>query len=770
MTAALPVILLGVHYALEESSTDAREWVPHHLPEVQRYEWFQEHFETEDLVIISWPGCSIDDPRLDDLADALLKASTDASAEGRPAYFSRVMTSHGTLAEMTSPPLDLSRGQAMHRLRGVLVGRDGETGCAVVVLSPQGAEDREGAVETIYAITEQTTQISRDELRLGGTSVDAVELDEVSSKASTWLTLPCVIVGALLAWRFLRSFRLMISVFIVALFCQAFCVALVFYTGRTMDAVLIAMPGLMFVLAISSGIHMANYYRDAASHLSAEEAPYHAILAGLLPCGLAALTTAIGLGSLAVSEIVPVRLFGIYSATTVLVVVVLLFFYMPGAWLRWPLHASLVADAERTANKGRGRAEAVWARLALFVSRNNLGLTAMSVVMMVGLGVGLAWVRTSVKVQNMFAPDTRTMRNYAWFEERIGPLVPVEVVLRFDPDCPLQMAERMELTARVHREIDAIDRIDGVMSPITFAPDVPPAAGLRHHIRRQLVERRFQARKDRIVEARYLADSEEGELWRVSARIEALNDVPYRFFFDELRNAVEPLLAAQREAGITGVSAVYTGVVPLIDQAQRVLLNDLRMSFLTAFALIAIVMTIILRSPVGGVLSMIPNIFPIAVVFGALGWLGWPVDIGSMMSASVALGIAVDDTLHFVTWYSRGVRSGQSAARAVQSAYRHTAKAMLQTTVICAAGMLIFSFSSFLPTARFAWMLAALLVAALVGDLIFLPAILSGPLGRFFAVRIANGGDPRAEPLAVPEPHGEKARAATRISRRAAIK
>ena len=102
------------------------------------------------------------------------------------------------------------------------------------------------------------------------------------------------------------------------------------------------------------------------------------------------------------------------------------------------------------------------------------------------------------------------------------------------------------------------------------------------------------------------------------------------------------------------------------------------------------------------------------------------------MTASVALGIAVDDTIHYLTWFKRGVHKGYSNTKAVKSAHRHCAKPMLQTTLICGVGMLAFGFSAFVPTSRFAILMFAMLASALVADLILLPAILSGSLGRFF--------------------------------------
>ncbi len=96
------------------------------------------------------------------------------------------------------------------------------------------------------------------------------------------------------------------------------------------------------------------------------------------------------------------------------------------------------------------------------------------------------------------------------------------------------------------------------------------------------------------------------------------------------------------------------------------------------------------------------------------------------------LGIAVDGALHFLYWFRREVGQGISRRDAVGQSYRHCAKAITQTAIICGIGLLVYSFSGFVPTRRFAWMMCALLTAALVGDLLLLPALLVGPFGKFF--------------------------------------
>jgi predicted RND superfamily exporter protein len=187
----------------------------------------------------------------------------------------------------------------------------------------------------------------------------------------------------------------------------------------------------------------------------------------------------------------------------------------------------------------------------------------------------------------------------------------------------------------------------------------------------------------------------------------------------------------------------------MIHQAQRQLLEDLIYSFITAFAIICPIMMILMRGFWAGMIAMVPNVAPALVVFGGLGWAGVPVDIGTVLTASVSLGIAVDGTLHFLNWYTRGLQAGMTSGEAIRSSFRHCSLAMTQTTLICGLGLLVFGLSSFVPAARFAWLMFVLLLAALAGDLLLLPVMLAGPMGRVFR---------RAAPAVPHEAVGERER------------
>jgi predicted RND superfamily exporter protein len=216
-----------------------------------------------------------------------------------------------------------------------------------------------------------------------------------------------------------------------------------------------------------------------------------------------------------------------------------------------------------------------------------------------------------------------------------------------------------------------------------------------------------------------------------------------KLFIDARDHGFDPSSATAKTARDRGdpIHVVYTGLVPIVYKAQRSLLVSLMESIGWAFIMIALVMMILLRNgrlrPTnfinvrGGMISMIPNALPCVLIFGAMGHLSIKVDIGTMMTASVAMGVAVDDTIHFLIWFREGTARGLSRNQAIIEAYRRCAAAMTQTTLIGGLGLAVFAFSTFTPTQCFGMMMLILLIAALLGDLVFLPALLAGPLGRY---------------------------------------
>jgi hypothetical protein len=180
------------------------------------------------------------------------------------------------------------------------------------------------------------------------------------------------------------------------------------------------------------------------------------------------------------------------------------------------------------------------------------------------------------------------------------------------------------------------------------------------------------------------------------------------------------------------VSSVFTGVVPIVYKAQRALLTSLMESTLWSFLTITPLMIFVSRSFRAGMVAMIPNIVPVVFIFGLMGWMGIAIDIGSMMTASIALGVAVDDTIHFLSWFRVNVTQLGDRRAAIIASYRQCGTPTLQAACISGLGLSVFAFSTFTPTQRFGWLMLTILIAGVIAELVLLPAILAGPLGSVF--------------------------------------
>ncbi len=781
VTFLLSFIWAGTRRSLLKNQNDVTKWLPEGMQETEDHRWFQKHFPHEQFVLMSWEGCTLNDKdsRLQMLTKKLMPKPGEVATEENPLYFKSVITGSTLLDELLTRYPDLSRDEAIKRLKGSLIGTklgdDDYNTCLVVTLNDTyRGKELQAVLEKIRS-TAKECAVDADEIRLGGPPVDNAAIDYEGQRTLIRLAVLSLIVGLGISWFCFRSIRLTYIVFSCALLSAGTAMAIVYFTDGIVDAILLTMPSLVYVLAISGAIHIVNYYHDAVREGGLHAAPDRALGHGWKPCTIATITTAIGLGSLLASGLVPIRNFGLYSALGVLATLGMIFLLLPallhyygkmgqlmrGFVVRVVRAPALIryADARVAATPGAGGGNGnaakdlgdtiflrFWRRMGHFVTRHN-GLVTVGCLLMMGffvLGItgskrlGIPQIQTSVKLMKLFSPEAEIIGHYTWLEERLGPLVPMEVVVRVDNEkCQLSMVDRMRLTMDVEAVVESLDDVGGALSAATYAPQVQRRGrgGIFGPLEDAETNRILEAHRHEMAE--FLAVDKEAneELWRVSARVEALGDLDYGEFVDEIKAKVDPVIAAYKAHGIDGISVTYTGLVPLIYKAQHQLLAGLFDSLKLAFVLIAIVMILVLRSVSAGLLAMIPNAFPVVIIFGMMSWLGILVDVGSMMTASVALGVAVDDTIHYLTWFRKGLDDGLDRKGAVMWAYERCATAMSQTTIIGGLGLAMFAFSTFTPTQRFGYLMLTLLAAALVGDLIFLPAVLSSPIGRFFRTR-----------------------------------
>jgi predicted RND superfamily exporter protein len=777
----LPLVVVGASKARSNNRNDVKGWLPPEYPETATYKFFRENFQGEEFILVSWEGCTMADPRLEIMARKLLPPPAEASRIERPLYFKTAQTGPRAVQQMMAEPLDLGRDEAVARLTGALIGPppegaepgseaddlDRRQTCLVLTLSDTARANLHGAIDTVKEVAVKECGIPEANVHMGGPPVDNVSIDNAGQKSVTILFALSLVVGGIVSWFSLRSPILVALVLASGVYSMFASLAVVWYSGYPVDAILLTMPSLVYVAATSGAIHLANYYRDQIAETGVQEgAAGRAVHHALVPLTLATGTTAIGLATLAVSELVPIKMFGIFSAVGVVCSFVILITLIPAGLELFPPKLKVgVTAGEDDEQTWRPIEESRWWRVAQWITRHH-AVTAVACLLVMGLvGWGMTRVESSVQLMRLFSPNARIRTDYKWLEKHLGPLVPMEVLVRIDEaSCRLNFLERMELVGEIQREIGTLDEVGSSLSTVTFGRslDVGESGsglggaagrtlGLNARTRRSVLNRRLTAHRDDFLAGEYLREAtvtgpdghdRREELWRIGARVSAVKEVDYALFKQDLQNRIDPILARLKAGGVEGVTVDYTGLVPLVYKAQHKLLDGLIFGFISDFAIIVVVMILLCKAASAGLVLLLPAAFPAVMVFGGMGWghdlfrsidpTMLLIDIGTVMAPSVALGVTVDDVVHFMLWFRRGIVDGLDRREATMLAYKGCARAMYQSWGVIGIGLSVFSLSPFGPTQRFGHMMLAMLTVALVGNLVFMPALLSGPLGSLF--------------------------------------
>ncbi|MDR0327612.1 MAG: MMPL family transporter [Planctomycetaceae bacterium] len=716
------------------------DWLPKDTRELDVfYKRYHQHFSEGDYLMVSWKGCNIDDTRLDTLAEKLTALLDD----GSPPHFSRAMTTRSVIDDLTADVPQLSKEGVKSRLAGWLIGHDQHTACLVLVPPHHGLLHPSAAVQFLVSTVEQITGLERSDIYVAGTSIDSVAIDEISAESQRKLLPSFLLFSAFLLLCCLRHYFAAFLVFWAAIINEELAGTLLYWCGAHVDSISMLNSSLVYVLTISGSVHLLNYYRKTLAEMQPGEendAPRLTFRKAILPCSLAAFTTILGMGSLGVSKMVPIQTFGIYASLTLFLGTIWFFLYILSSLQVRPIRAWFPRNLTKPPPENSILAN-FWERFGLVIFHCRYPITILTFLSILFFAFGIKELHTSVTFHGLLPKKAKVLQDYRFLETHIGGLIPIEVVIHF----PKEEGENKKILDQLWfleslvKELQQTDNVDAVVSVLNFLPKLPsPTSGVLREVRdRAALEGILSRGQEKLRGLKFFdpvenAGADSGNYWRISLRVSTQKKLDYAVLIADVEKHLETV--RQRNHEIDNVRMDVTGGIPLVFRAQELLLWDLIYSFMTAFGLIALTMMVVLRGFVRGLLAMVPNVFPCVIVFGLLGLCRIPVDMGSMMTASVALGISVDSTLHLLTWMSIAMRRGLTRKDAVLYAVQRCSTALTQTMVICGIGMLIFGLSDFVPVARFAILLCAILIISLLGAIVALPAILFSPLGRFFEI------------------------------------
>jgi uncharacterized protein len=455
-------------------------------------------------------------------------------------------------------------------------------------------------------------------------------------------------------------------------------------------------PSLALVVGTCDSIHLIE---DMRRGIRRGIDPF-AVSAGAVKrigpaCGLTSLVTAVGFASLAAARIDAVRGFGIAAAVGALA-------SFAAVTLLTPLVAALpFCRGLRLGRSSRlaGRAANVLAALSV---RHARPLAATACIATVGLGLFAGQLDADIRVVDSLPRDTPAARALADVDAEFGGAMGVDVVVGWPDDVDWRDDALLVTLDEVH---GVLGRAEGISRPISLASVAEP------------LPERARGRLD----AERLRDlvAPDARLAVVRARV---GDIGSRRL-EGVYAQVDGELTALEQAN-PGWRFELAGMSVASARSLRQLVHDLGASLLLEVVVIGSILAVAFRSPVAGIVSLIPNLFPLAVIAALLVVTGRSLTPATVIVFNVCLGLAVDDTVHLLAALARHRREGVSVATAVRRAVAEMGNAVVIGGVVLGVGFATVTASSVPSLAAFGLLASAAVIAATVAELVFLPALL----------------------------------------------
>lgn len=669
------LLALPILYALGDqitSNNNVETWLPGNSPVRARYDEFTRTFGSDESIVIAFQAPFPEQELLDALS---------ARIDGLPTV-SMCWNQADLIRKMTDNQVD--QETAENRLVHLLSSEEGSLKTLLISINELGLIDRQA---TVQQIEEQLAYCDLTNASITGSPVIATRLDELGSQknASILFSLNLLICFLLLNFS-VGCWRVSGSLMLCNLLCISATQATMYLLGFQMNFIMSSLPVMVMVFTTAASIHFIGHYQSEYPHPNAIGKSLKDVIR---PSAFATITTVVGLISLAASDVGPIPMFGIAAAIGTVYSFVIGIFLTPAVLV----HLDYKPKKQGTSTRGLQS-------IAMHVVNRPWKVLVPGLTVTAVCAIGIFSLRSLISPLDFLPNNDQVLQDALLIQNELSSPTSIECTVDFGSDSS-SFIERLQKVREIQNQLVQVDNVSHAFSLADFFPDV-------------LTEDNFSLKNLASGNGDVgglMADG--SRLWRVSLRL-------YRDEPTLVTNTMEELSGYSDTLPVT-----FTGLAPLLTVAQNQIFDGFWKSFASAFVIITAIMILALRSVFCGLVAMIPNLTPILLIFGILGWCDYPIDIGIMMTASIALGLAVDGTFHFLFSYRDCRKETGCRYRAVRRALLHTGKPIICSAVICGCGLLALALSPFKPTMRFGVLMFCLLNAALIGDLLLLPAFLA---------------------------------------------
>jgi uncharacterized protein len=543
-----------------------------------------------------------------------------------------------------------------------------------------------------------------------------VYLENLQKEFLVFILLAFALVISFLWFSFRTLYGIIVPVTVV-LISILWTMAIMKWMGKPIDIMTVMLPTMIFIAGLSDVIHFFSKYMEERAKGTALSDILKLVVKEVgLPTFLTLVTTVVGFLSLLFSSIKPIRDFGIYTSVGVGIAFVLTYTLLPSLLILFPPKKKLALVSKEH------RGHVYLTKLFFMIFRNQKMIVG--IFSFVGLlsVYGLMQIRQNNILLEDLTDKVKIKQDFIFFDKHYSGVRPFELKVTvkeknkfiWDYDVIKEINKVEEFVRKEYQAGFVLSPAQVVKSIYRHQENenyVLPAESDYSPIQQLLIDNRKNRDLQKVV-------SKDGMQGKVSAKIRDIGSLKIR---EHNQHLVEFI---RSKTDTTLLSFQITGAAHLVDRNNEYMVSSMLRGFIFSIIIITLLTFALHRNWRMLVVFIIPNLFPLLVVSGVMGYMGIELKSATALVFSIALGIATDDTIHFISRLKIELGYGKSLLYAFKRTFFETGKPIILTSFILFGGFVSLMSSNFESTFYFGFLICITVVMALLADLFLLPVLL----------------------------------------------
>jgi predicted RND superfamily exporter protein len=584
-------------------------------------------------------------------------------------------------------------------------------------------KDRDQVINDIEHVAREFSNATGIDLKYVGLPYIRTEVNGSVKRELILFLFLSIIVTALILLFFFRSWDAVVFPLIIIVVIVIWSMGTLGILGYEITILTGLLPPVIVVIGIPNSVYLLNrYHQQINKHGNKAFALSHVIR----KIGIVALitnsTTAVGFFVLLITGIKDLQEFGLVAGLNIMATFVVSIILIPAVFSYLP--------------KPKGRQlqhlkfkflDFALTNLDLLVHRHRYRVFVFTGIIVAIAIIGVTKLRAVTFIVDDVPESSQVKKDLAFFEENFSGIMPLEIVVDTGKKKGIL---RQKFLGQVSELEDFLDEQQVISKPVSilsmlkasrqaFYNNNPAYYSLPTRADRNFILRYLSGDDNQSTVLNSFIDEDQSKM-RISLKVADIGSIRLDALIDDVVNAkIDQVFEG------SDVKAKATGTTLLFVKGNKFLVQNLRLSLILAFIVIAIIMGILFKSPKMIAISLIPNLIPLIMIAGIMGYFGIALRPSTVLIFSVVFGISVDDSIHFLAKYRQELFTNKFfVPLAISKSIRETGASMIYTSVILFAGFIIFSWSEFISTTMLGVLTSTTLFIAMFANLIVLPALL----------------------------------------------